>query len=338
MRKTKYSGYHLSGVRAFTKPNFGLGSRQIDKCLINASLEQLGGVKNNTHLARLPACRAFSAFLKENTDVKRLNQIEKSHVLQFGEHLRERFESESTFSAASARDYLSHVNVCLAQARGDKAVKVLATKELDYPSKTGIATTDHSASSEEHHYIVSNASEPVAVLAQLQRAFGLRMREASLLDCNKALQQLKDKAEISIERGTKGGQKRDVPCDAPSQRAALERGAKLQSQTGHDNLVPIDMSFKAFQTAVWREHQRIDCGYRTHGERKHYACEYYKQRMGALPPVQAHIEHGKAHHTYLAQQLNISLTEAKHRDKEVRLGLSKLLGHHRLSISNAYIG
>ncbi|WP_337972464.1 integrase domain-containing protein [Vibrio comitans] len=338
MRKTKYSGHRLSGVRNFTKPNFGLGSRQIDKCLINASLEQLGGVKNNTHLARLPACRAFSAFLKENTDIKRLKQIEKTHVLQFGEHLRERFESESTFSSASARDYLSHVNVCLAQARGDEAVKVLATKELDYPSKTGIATVDGSTSSAEHHYIVSNASEPVAVLAQLQRAFGLRMREASLLDCNKALEQMQVNAEIVIERGTKGGQPRNVPCDTTSQRKALERGAKLQYQTGHDNLTPTSMSFKAFQTAVWREHQSIDCGYRTHGERKHYACEYYKQHMGALPPVKAQVEHGKAHHRYLAEALNISVTDATKRDKEVRLALSKLLGHHRLSISNAYVG
>ncbi|WP_235225355.1 hypothetical protein [Vibrio sp. ER1A] len=50
----KYTGHRLKGVRDFTKPNYSLGSRDIEKALINASLEQQGGIKSNTHMSRLP--------------------------------------------------------------------------------------------------------------------------------------------------------------------------------------------------------------------------------------------------------------------------------------------
>ena len=37
--KTLYNGHLPKGLRNFTKINFGLGARQMDKALINASLE-----------------------------------------------------------------------------------------------------------------------------------------------------------------------------------------------------------------------------------------------------------------------------------------------------------
>lgn len=55
--------------------------------------------------------------------------------------------------------------------------------------------------------------------------------------------------------------------------------------------------------------------YSTHGERKHFACEFYRQHMGALPPVQSGMQHGRAHHIYLSSILNIPLKEAMYRDK-----------------------
>ncbi|GAM69401.1 integrase [Vibrio sp. JCM 19236] len=251
--RTKYRGHRLEGLRDFSKPNFGLGSRQIGKALINASLEQVGGLKNNTHLARLPACRDFDAFLKEHTSVKRLTQVERIHIFQFVEYLRERFESEESFTPSSARDYLSHINVCLSQARGDDKLKVLATKELYYPSKTGIAIEDRSIHEEAHKYLIANVRQPVSVLAQLQRAFGLRMREASLLGSNKAYQEAKLTGVVTVPRGTKGGQSRQISISNTSQLSALMKGVELQSITGHDNLVPKNQTFKSFQSSVWRE-------------------------------------------------------------------------------------
>ncbi|MEZ9082511.1 hypothetical protein [Vibrio harveyi] len=55
-------------------------------------------------------------------------------------------------------------------------------------------------------------------------------------------------------------------------------------------------------------------------------------------PVQAGVAHGKAHYKYIANELDISEAEAKKRDHAVRLMISKLLGHHRVNITNAYLG
>ncbi|MFA0633117.1 integrase domain-containing protein [Vibrio breoganii] len=336
--KGRYTGHLPKGLRDFTKPNFGLGARQIDRALINASLEQLDGVKNNTHKARLPACKNFAEFLKEHTDVKRLNMVERSHVEQYGEYLRERFESESTFSASSARDYLSHINVCLAQARGDNKLKVEATKDLNFPPKSGIATEDRSVTQQQHDTIVSQGSEEQAVIAPLQRHLGLRFREAALFDSSKALREYEKSGEVTISRGTKGGQARIFEIKNKEQVQALVSGDALQQRTGHDNVIPEGERLHAFQSRMWREAKAIDETYYSHGERKFFACDYYTNHMGVAPPVVVGIAHGKAHHEYIAKTLSISLDEAKEKDRAVRLALSKLLGHHRVGITNAYLG
>ncbi len=208
-----YDGHLPNGARDFRKPNFGLKARQIDKALVNASLEQLGGMKNNTHEARSSACRDLAQFLKTETQVKRLNQIERHHIEQYGEYLRERFETEEGFSASSARDYLSHVNVCLAQARGDKSLIVRATRDLDFPPKNGIATKDNSITAQQHTFITTKASEAVAVVGGIGREFGARFREGSLLDCAKALEEYLQTGHITLSRGTKGGQARVIPVE-----------------------------------------------------------------------------------------------------------------------------
>ncbi|GAM55641.1 putative integrase [Vibrio ishigakensis] len=336
MKKT-YKGVILKGLRDFSKLNFGLQARQLDRALINASLEQVGGTKNNTHLARLAACRDFAQFVKTETDVKRLEHLSKSHITQYGEYLRERFEREH-ISCSTARDYLSHVNKCLEQARGDDSLRVRATKELAFPPKSGIALEDKSVPESLHKKVLGQVSEPVAVVCSLQRAFGLRMREGSLLDCEKALQEAMRDNQISIKRGTKGGQARVVPITNTEQLNVLERGKALQQRINHDNATPSSLSFKAFQTSAYRETKNADETYLSHGERKHFANTQYELKMGALSPVRAGIAHGKAHHEYLAKTLNVSLSEAKVRDKSVRLEISKMLGHHRIGITNAYLG
>ncbi|GEA59152.1 integrase domain-containing protein [Vibrio comitans] len=336
--KTLYNGHLPKGLRDFTKPNFGLGARQMDKALINASLEQLDGVKNNTHQARLPALRDFVAFIKEHTEVKRLNKVEKVHVELYGGYLRERFESDAAFTASSAKDYISHVNVCLAQARGDDKLKVSAANDLQFPPKSGIATVNHSILQEQHDAIVSQVSQEVAVVATLQRQLGLRFREAALLDCKKALLEYQETGKVTVSRGTKGGQDRTFTIDNQAQVAALELGQALQTQTGHDNATPEAEKLKAFQTRAWREVKAIDEAYRSHGERKFFACDYYTRKAGVAPPVVAGIKHGQAHHHYIAQTLSLSLVDAKALDKAVRLELSERLGHHRVDITNAYLG
>ncbi|MGR5318927.1 integrase domain-containing protein [Vibrio sp. PNB22_1_1] len=337
MNKTRYIGHVKRGPRDFTKPNFSLGSRDMTKALINASLENQAGIVSNTHRARLPAIELFITFVKTDTDIKRLNDIGKSNVMHFGESLKNSVDEE-LLAPATARDYLSHVNRALAQARGDEACVVNATRELGMKPKSGIATVDRSIDAEMHDRVLDQVTPEVGFVMQLQRTFGMRFREASLFDATRALKELKQGQAPNLWRGTKGGQSRALPVDTEEKHRLLARVAGYQQAQQRDTLVPSHLSFKAFQSEAWRQTKRADRRYLSHGERKHFACEYYAKAMGVRCPVQAQVAHGKAHHQYIANALNLTVQEAKRRDHQVRLALSTLLGHHRISVTHAYLG
>ncbi|GAL09937.1 hypothetical protein JCM19233_914 [Vibrio astriarenae] len=160
-----YTGHTVKSVRDFDKPNYNLGSKDMGKALINASLEQQGGVKNNTHLSRLPALRQFAQYLKEETSVRRLNHITKAHVMRYGEHLKEKVDEHEGLSNTSARNYLSHVNRALAQARGDNKLVVCAKSDLNFTPISGIASKDGSMTRQQHDKLLANADTPVSLVA-----------------------------------------------------------------------------------------------------------------------------------------------------------------------------
>ncbi|WP_418642100.1 integrase domain-containing protein [Vibrio chaetopteri] len=336
-KKRKYSGHIQHGLRDFSKPNFGLWSRDLGKALINASLENQGGIHSNTHRARMPALRSFAAYLKAETTIARLEKIERHVVKQFGIYLKERYEL-GEISSRTARDYLSHVNRALAQARGDETLVVNATRELGFVPKQGIALTDQSVSESLHRKINENVTEEVRLVVQLQRAFGLRFREAALLDAKSVLRAVESGKVPKIKRGTKGGQERNLPISTSKQYRAILAAAEYQVANNKNSLVPDDKSFRAFQTSAWREFNEVDTSYCSHGERKFFACQYYRDYVGVSCPVQSNIKHGDAHIEYIADQKGISFEQAKRLDREARKLLSEILGHHRIGITNAYLG
>ncbi len=337
MKKRNYVGHRSHSPRDFTKPNFNLGSRDMVKALINASFENQGGMVTNTHRARLPAIEQFGEFIKSNTHIKRLNDIEKQHVWRFGEYLKN-LADEEEISYGTARDYLSHINRALAQARGDEACVVNATHDLAFPPKSGIALDDGAVKEALHAKVLAQVSLEAAFVMELQRAFGFRFREAALFDATRALKALDKWAVPMLVRGTKGGQPRALPQITESKYQLLVRVAAFQQAHHQDSLIPQHMSLKAFQSLAWRQTKAADDSYLSHGERKYFAGEYYFEQVGVRCPVQAQVAHGKAHHQYIARELNISEAKAKHLDHQARLKLSKLLGHHRMAITNAYVG
>ncbi|NOI25735.1 integrase domain-containing protein [Vibrio mediterranei] len=336
-KKRKYSGHIRHGLREFSRANFGLWSRDLEKALINASLENQGGIHSNTHRARMPALRCFAAYLKAETTITRLEKIERYVVGQFGIYLKERYEI-GEISPRTARDYLSHVNRALAQARGDETLVVNATRELGFVPKLGIATSDQSVSETLHQKIMQNTSEEVKLVIQLQRAFGLRFREAALLDAKSVLKTFNSGDTPKIKRGTKGGQERNLPISTSEQYSAMLAAAEYQIANDKNSFIPDDKSFRAFQTSAWREFNEVDASYCSHGERRFFACKFYRDYVGVACPVQSNIAHGRAHIEFIADQKGISFEQAKQLDREARQMLSEVLGHHRINITNAYVG
>ncbi len=167
-----------------------------------------------------------------------------------------------------------------------------------------------------------NTDDPhVALQLELQRAFGLRMREAALLKIHAA-----DKdAYLAVNWGTKGGRDRVIPIETDYQRDVLHRAKALITHKSH-SLILENYNFKQ-----WKNHYYYVChqhgisrkdGVTSHGLRHERLNEIYHHITGQLSPIKNQ-DHQKVNHAL---------------DQLARQEVAEVAGHSRLSIANAYIG
>jgi len=161
----------------------------------------------------------------------------------------------------------------------------------------------------------------VAIQLELQRAFGLRMKEASLLKPHMA-----DKGSyLAINWGTKGGRDRVIPIQTDYQRDVLTR-AKALLDSPNASMVPRSYDFKQ-----WKNHYYYICrevgisrqdGITSHGLRHERLNEIYHDIAGVLSPIKGGATH----------DIDPHLNEA------ARQEVAEVAGHSRYSISGAYLG
>lgn len=274
----------------------------------------------------------FEKYLKEH-GVNDLKKVKRSDVLNYAQSLNERFE-KGGISASSAQNYLSKVNVAMENARLDKICRVEGVKDAGLPNRTGIANQDHSVTQKQHNQALELLSPRIAAQLKLQRTIGLRFKESCLIDAKSTLEHAKETGIIKISLGTKGGKERAFQVNNPEQIQALERASIIQGS--HRSMIPKDVSWKQYQNQCNREIKKTSIKY--HGERHHYANQRYEVLTGVKSPVRAKLAHGGPHLNHLAQQRNITLTEAKELDQAARLQIAQELGHGRIGITNSYLG
>jgi integrase len=167
--------------------------------------------------------------------------------------------------------------------------------------------------------LIQGQDKYVAIQMELQRAFGLRMKEAALLKPHMA-----DKENyLAVNWGTKGGRDRVVPIQNDYQRDVLMR-AKLFLMNPSDSMIPKDFNFKQ-----WRNHYYYVCrqvgisrndGITSHGLRHERLNEIYLELTGKISPV----KRGRDSSFVI--------------DKAVQQEVAEVAGHSRMSISGVYIG
>jgi len=310
--------------------NFGLRSSNMGRALITAY--QLKSNGDNTKNQCKTALNDFVQHLKEH-GVNDLKKVERSDVLSYAQSLNERFE-KGELSASSAQNYLSKVNVAMENARLDKACRVEGVKEAGLPNRTGIADQEHSVTQEQHNKALETLSPRLSAQLELQRTMGLRFKESCLLDAKSTLAHAEKTGVIKITQGTKGGRERVFQVNNLNQIEALKKAATIQGQ--NRSMIPTQLSWKQYQNQCNREIKKT--GIKFHGERHHYANQRYEVLTGVKSPVGAQLAHGIPHLKHLAQQRNITLTEAKQVDQSARLQIARELGHERIEITNNYLG
>lgn len=159
----------------------------------------------------------------------------------------------------------------------------------------------------------------IRISVKLQKYFGLRREEAMKVRPVEA-----DQGSHIHLRGswTKGGRERDIPIVTAEQRAVLEEAKAI---AGKGSLIPPHQTYKKHLQRFELITHGMGIG-RTHGFRHAYAQNRYEDLSGQKSPVQG------------GPRINEMTTKQKALDHDVRLQVSKELGHGRKEVMGAYLG
>lgn len=161
--------------------------------------------------------------------------------------------------------------------------------------------------------------EHVRMSLELQQAFGLRREEAMKFQPSFA-----DRGDHIVLKAswTKGGRGRVIPLRTKKQRDVLNRARRL---AGFGSLIPSNRNY-VHQMRVY-EGNTLRAGLsQMHGLRHAYAQNRYEELTGWKCPVAGGLE-------------SRSMTqEQREIDRQVRLTISRELGHEREAVTCAYLG
>ena len=268
-------------------------------------------------------------------NIKEAHHINNKVLQLYANYLRSRLEGQGQpLAVATAQNRLSTCNVVLKCLRGNRDIRIHPAEALDARRKT-VRTHQPELSRDAlikvQDGLLAQGQTHIALILGLCREFGLRVREAALLDSWKALDQATE-GVINIERGTKGGRSKSTTTSPSSVKRlvpvtpygidALEKAAKLQGKK--DNLVAEGQRLVDFMALI-RKHSRPFL--RQHGFlnrhelRAAYACERYQKITGKPAPI---ITGGRR--------------ASKEDDLKAREMITTELGHSRPDVLAAYVG
>ena len=159
----------------------------------------------------------------------------------------------------------------------------------------------------------------VRMSLELQQAFGLR-REESI----KFMPSYADQGDhLTLKPSwTKGGKARVIPIRTENQRTVLDRAHKL---AGKGALIPSSRNYKQ-QVRIYDGHVLRAGLSKMHGLRHAYAQQRYEELTGWQSPA-------------AGGPISKSLTSVQRAlDREVRLLISRELGHEREQVVSVYLG
>lgn len=305
--------------------NYGYG-KQLAWAGKNALSDHYGHGKFSTRASHEQRWNQLVSYLKTE-GVKDARDITQQTIEGYAIHLKVLVDDQE-MEVAYAQNLLSSVNVVMEAMRKDKALAIKPAQWVGNRSNvrtTVSVTLERSKTDKPFLRLFQNGQERTLNIAQLCRTFGLRFKEASLLDSKKALRQAERQGRINITEGTKGGRGKGVDRWIPvtqDQIALLKEATHLQGQ--HTSLVPEHNSFYQWRDHAyycWRTVNKDTDIKGFHDLRAAYACERYLELTGFTAPVVT----GKRQ-------------APKNVDTQARVILSQELGHNRLDVVASYIG
>jgi integrase len=163
-------------------------------------------------------------------------------------------------------------------------------------SRHYVTTTDkswkaHGINALEKIAEIAETDPRVAVQLKLQAVFGLRIEESFLMPIEKTIREhLRTGGKrVVVDKGTKGGRRREVPVDLRLQYAVLEEALKY-ANADSGSTIPSGYTAKSWRSAYYEvliKHgiTKKDLGITSHGLRHEWLQEYYKALTGYDAPI-----------------------------------------------------
>lgn len=306
--------------------NFGLGQRDMSKAGYAAlrNSAQSGAVSFSTVATNSDRWSKFSEWARAH-DVKKMENISTDLVQKYGQQLAEKVQ-EGQMSAATAQNYISAVNSVMSIATEGAWKSLSPTKDCGIDKRSAVrenapGALDRIRYEKALHAVQEKLGERAAAVVEVAREFGLRSKEASLLNAPKALYEAQKYGQVKIIDGTKGGRGREVPIQNAAQIEALQRAAQAQGDA--KAIMPPEQDWKGWREGdlrAVRELVQAHTGGGLHDLRAAYACERYAQLTGHAAPCAG------------GQILD------RAQELEVRLAISNELGHNRVEVTSEYLG
>jgi len=263
----------------------------------------------------------FAQFAKES-GTRWLEQVDRDLVKAYGQQLAQAVE-RGGLAASTAQNLVSAVNTVMNTVTKGNWESVSPTRDCGIDQRSAIRSEPiYSLDREKVAEAAQIASERAAAIIELARDLGLRSKEASLLDAQKALREAIQTGKVTIEAGTKGGRVREVPIVSERQIETLQRAA--QAQGSARAVMDPSANWKSWRNGELRAAREIvqevtgDRG--LHDLRAAYAAERYEQLTGTPAPVMTD------------ERVD------KEIDREARSIIAEELGHSRWEITNEYLG
>ena len=256
--------------------------------------------------------------------IGRLENITSESLIDYGRTLAEQSQQKQ-LSVAYAQNCVSSVNTIMRLIIGTQWKRISPTKDCGIGHRSFVRTTPPPTNELIWEAIAALWNRPrEKALVWLCFAFGLRSKEASLLNIRQAIKEAEKEQQITVIKGTKGGRKRIVRITNANQIEALKFA--LSSIENSDLcLVPKHKTYKQWREGDMRHAREIvkTVAQTTglHALRAAYACNRYQ----ALSSFEAPVIKGKR-------------SAPKLLDISTRQEITEELGHSRLSVTNAYLG
>ncbi len=222
--------------------------------------------------------------LREITGAKNLKQLSSDKIQTYVDTLRDKLEA-GELKSSTVSSYVSALNDIIRYTNEHLNRDIQTVSAKDYGlSRGGIEHQNRAVSNETHQAFKEFLSQQNDIKAQalqhsvdLQREFGLRLRESIQIKQDTIKQALKDGVlHLSRQDGTKNSQPRDIPIRNESQTQALRSALSFMQEHNLKSLAPTDTLKEQYCYAqnIKQEFNRINSDKMDyHGERHYYAQE-----------------------------------------------------------------